>query len=249
MRLPGLAAMLALLALAACAQKPAEGPTVLAASSMQEALEAVADDWAAQGHPRPVLAFAATPAIARQVEAGAPADLVLTADREWMEWLAGRDLLAGAPFPIASNGLVVVAPRDTTGPLSLAAFARDPAGGRIALAETTSVPAGRYARAALESLGLWQALAARVVPAENVRAALALVERGEVPVGVVYATDAQASDGVRVIERIDSAHHPRILYFAARVAGSRGTEAEDFASYLGSDAARRRVASYGFGSP
>ncbi|KLE33974.1 molybdate ABC transporter substrate-binding protein [Aurantiacibacter luteus] len=249
MRLPKLSALLALLVLAACAPEPDQGPTVLAASSTQEALEAVADDWAATGHPRPVLSFAATPAIARQVESGAPADLVLTADREWMDWLEERGLLAGEPFPVASNGLVAVAPRDSTTPVSLAAFARDAEAGRIALAETSSVPAGRYARAALENLGLWQALAPRVVPAENVRAALALVERGEVPLGVVYATDAQASQGVRVIERIDSSRHPRILYFGALVAGSQGREAEAFAAYLGSDAARRRVATYGFGSP
>ncbi|GGD58337.1 molybdate ABC transporter substrate-binding protein [Aurantiacibacter arachoides] len=220
---------------------------------MQEALEGIARDWEAEGQAAPVLSFGATSAIARQIESGAPADIVVTADREWMDWLEERDLLAGEPRAFASNTLVVVAPADPAGvvpvPMSLREFAQDPDGGRIALAETGSVPAGRYARAALQSMGLWDVLEPRVVPAESVRAALAFVERGEVPLGIVYATDAQASDGVRVIERVDPSLHPRILYYRAQVAASRDNEAQAFADYLVSDAARRRVASYGFGSP
>jgi len=233
--------------LAACAGSEdarGVGPTVLAASSLQEALTEVADAWAGQGHPQPRLSFAASSALARQIEGGAPADLFLSADEEWMDRLADEGLLRqGSRADLLTNQLVLIAPADTPadGPEALGS-------GRLALADPEAVPAGRYARAALESLGLWHDVARRIVPAENVRAALALVERGEVPLGIVYATDAQASDEVRVVYRFSSESHPPIRYPVAVLATSDHTEAADFRAYLASAEAQRIFERHGFGA-
>lgn len=235
--------------LASCSKSDSEGPVVLAAASMQEALEAAAADWQSSGNPRPILSFASTPAVARQIGEGAPADLVVTADRQWMDWLVERGLVDGSPRAFATNGLTVVAPRNASEPTSLVAFAADPDGGRIAMAQTDTVPAGRFARAALEHLGLWDQLEPRVISGENVRVALALVERGEVPVGIVYASDAQASQRVRVVERLDPSIHPPIIYYVAVVAGSVNEDAAVFRDFLAGDRGRAIVASHGFGWP
>ena len=230
--------------LASCGQQaePERGPTVLAAASLQEALEQAAAAWEAEGHPAPVLSFAGTSALARQVEQGAPADLFISADEEWMDTLAGENLLrAGTRRDLLGNDLVVIAPRGAKAP-ALA----DLGDGKLALADPGAVPAGKYAKASLESLGLWADLADNVVPAENVRAAMALVERGEAPLGVVYATDALASDKVAVVEKLPGASHPPIRYPAAVLAGSKNPQAEEFLAYLASDAADKIFAEHGF---
>jgi molybdate transport system substrate-binding protein len=242
--------LLALLipALLACGQAAdrdgARGPVVLAASSLQESLEEVADAWAAEGHAAPVLSFAASSALARQVEQGAPADLFVSADEEWMDTLAGQGLLrTGTRTDLFSNRLVLIAKAGGT-VRSLAELGD----GRLALADPDAVPAGKYAKAALESLGQWQAVEARVAPAENVRAALALVERGEAPLGIVYATDALASDAVEVIETFPESSHPPIRYPAAVLADSKHPDAAAFLAFLSSDAARQIFAKHGFGT-
>ena len=178
----------ALLACSESADGPGPGPVVLGASSLQESLEEVGKAWAAEGHAAPVLSFAASSALARQVEQGAPADLFVSADEEWMDKLEGQNLLrAGTRGDILTNQLVLVTRKGGT--VRRLADLRD---GKLALADPGAVPAGKYAKAALESLGQWQAVEAKVVPAENVRAALALVERGEAALGIVYTTDALA---------------------------------------------------------
>lgn len=242
-----LAAISFALLLSSCSPAEREGPVVLAASSLQEAIEDAADNWEMQGNARPVLSFAASSAIARQVELGGPADLVITADREWIDWLGERDLLEGAPRALVTNGLVVVAPLEGDISMSLADFAADEAAGPLAIAEPEVVPAGRFARAALENLDLWEPLEDRIVPRENVRAALALVERGEVRMGIVYASDAQASRRVRVIERLDPSLHPPITYHLAHVSGSRHRGAEDFAEFLLGQQGRAILVARGFG--
>ena len=240
--LSGLASMLT-----ACAEEQPERLVVLAAASLQGALEEVADDWSETGGTAPSLSYAATPAVARQVAEGAPADIVVTADSEWMDWLAERGLIGGLPQIVATNALVVVAPRGGDAPMSLEEFAADPDGGLIALAETDNVPAGRFAREALERLGLWDALEARVVEGENVRAALALAERGEVRLAIVYASDAQAARRVQVVKRLDPALHRPIVYYAAITARSGRDDAAEFLDFLTSDQGRARIASHGFG--
>ena len=241
----------ALFALAGpAAAQPQRGTLVLAAASLQESLTAVADRWARRGHPRPVLSFAASSALARQAAAGAPADLFFSADSEWVDWLAARRLLApGTRANVLGNRLVVVALADRARAVPLRALGATLARGPVAMADPDAVPAGRYGKAALTKIGAWPAVAPRVVRAENVRAALALVERGAAPYGIVYATDAQASRSVRVVATFPAASHPRIVYPLARLARSRSAEAEAFRRYVLGREARAIFARYGFTAP
>ena len=247
-------ALFALLALTPPALA-ATAPTVLAAASLQEALTEAADTFARQGHPRPVLAFAASSALARQVEAGAPADLFVSADEQWMDVLAAkRRIVAASRRDLASNALVLIEPTAGHTRLAIARgfpLARALGGGRLALADPASVPAGIYAKAALTNLGVWPSVAGRIAAAENVRATMALVERGQAPLGVVYATDALASAKVRVIARFPSVSHPRIAYPVALVAPINGRvanpEGEAFQRFLLGPAGAAILRRRGFG--
>ena len=235
------------LLLPSLASAQGRGPVVLAAASLQEVLTAAADTWARQGHARPVLSFAATPALARQVQAGAPADLFVSADEEWMDALAVKGLLApGTRAVLAGNRLVIVAPAGRGVQLTAATLAATLAAGPVAMADPTSVPAGKYGRVALQRLGAWNAVAPRIVRAENVRAALALVERGAAPFGIVYRTDARASRLVRVAGVFPAASHPPIRYPVARLRRSAHPEAETFRRFLTSPDGRALFAHYGF---
>lgn len=207
-----------------------DGPLVLAAASLQESMTAAADAWARHGHARPVLSFAASSVLARQVAAGARADLFVSADEQWMDVLQRQRMLApGTRAPLLGNRLVLVARAEAAGePRPLAAMLRGP----IAVADPDSVPAGRYAEAALRKLDLWDRAAPRLVRAENVRAALALVERGAAPYGIVYATDARASRRVRVAGVFPQSSHGPIVYPLARLRSSTHPEAEGFRRFL-----------------
>lgn len=242
----------ALLGASASAHAQDRGPLVLAAASMQEALTDAANRWAALRHPRPVLSFAASSALARQVEAGAKADLFVSADEEWMDYLQGKNLLrAGTRARLTENRLVLVAPMASKAKLHIGprfALARALGTGRLAMADPTTVPAGRYGKAALEKLGVWQAVGTRIAPAENVRAALTLVERGAVPLGVVYATDARASGKVRVIGVFPASSHPPITYPVAVLKASAHPEAEAFRRFLISREGRAILVRRGFGA-
>lgn len=236
-----------LIAAPATAQQE-RGPLVLAAASLQEALTEVADEWTRDGHARPVLSFAASSTLARQAATGAPADLFLSADREWMDYLDQRGLLAaGTRGDLLGNRLVVVARAGSTGRLrNRAEIARTLAAGPLAMADPDSVPAGKYGKAALKRLGAWDAVAPRVVRAENVRAALALVERGAAPFGIVYATDARAAKGVRVAGVFPAASHPPIVYPLARLKASSHPDAEAFQRFLTGPRAKAIFVRYGF---
>ena len=238
-----------LLGLAPARAQP-RGPVVLAAASLHEALDDAGRAWAGKGHARPVISFAGTPALARQIEAGAPADLFISADEEWMDHVAARGLLRrGTRAVLARNRLVLVAPASSTARLTIAPgfpLARALGTGRLAMADPDSVPAGRNARAALTSLGVWPSVAPRIARAENVRAALALVERGEAPFGVVYATDARASTRVRVLGTFSEASHPPITYPMALLHGSTHAGAEPFRRFLLSREGRAILARRGF---
>ena len=239
----------ALLLFAAPAAAQRKGPLVLAASSLQEAFSEAADAWARRGHPRPVLAFAASSALARQVQSGAPAELFASADGAWMDVLA-RDarLVPGTRTDFAGNRLVVVAPRGSGARLTLRTLGTELARGPVAMADPGAVPAGKYGRAALQRLGAWQAVAPRVVRAENVRAALALVERGAAPYGIVYETDARASPVVRVAGVFPTGSHPAIRYPIARLRGG-GAEAEGFRRFLLSAPGQAILRRHGFTRP
>lgn len=229
------------------------GPVVLAAASLQESLTEAADAWAAKGHAKPVISFAASSALARQVMAGAPADLFLSADEEWMDAVAKAGLLrAGTRTTLLGNRLVLIAPASSKVRLTPArgfALARALGSGRLALADPDAVPAGKYAKAALTHLGVWASVAAKVAPAENVRAAMALVERSAAPLGIVYATDARASKAVRVVGVFPASSHPPIRYPVALLKASRSRDAAGFRAFLLSKQGRAIFARHGFSAP
>jgi len=227
-----------------------KGPLVLAASSLQESMTAAADAWARRGHPRPVVSFAASSALARQVEAGAAADLFVSADEAWMDELATRRLIvAGTRATFLANRLVLVSPKAVHVRIPVAppaALARVLGAGPLAMADTASVPAGKYGKAALERLGVWDKVQPHVVAAENVRAALALVERGAAPLGIVYATDAKASPSVRIAGVFPEYTHPPITYPVARLSASTSPDAEGFRRFLTRGAGTASFKRYGF---
>jgi len=218
----------AALAATACSPRPeTETPplTVFAAASLTEALDAVIDAFQAQTGIRARAVYAGSAQLARQIEQGAPADLFISADIEWMDWLDARHAIdAAARRNIASNRLVLIAPTAddprsldlSPGPALRRRILARLGDGRLATAEP-DVPAGRYGREALTALGLWATLAPRLAPAENVRAALALVARRETPLGVVYQTDALAEPDVTVVATFADDLHSPIIYPAAPV--------------------------------
>ncbi len=246
--------LLALIAACLIAPAPAvaqrHGPVVLAASSLQESLTDAATQWAKMGHATPVLSFAATPALARQIAAGAPADLFISADEAWMDDVSGKGLIqAGSRTSFLSNRLVLIAPASSRLRLAIGPrfpLARALGRGRLAMADPDSVPAGKYGKAALIRYGVWPGVAARLARAENVRAALALVARGEAPLGIVYATDARASKAVRVIGVFPPDSHPAITYPVALLKAATHPEASAFRRFLMSRAGKAIFARHGF---
>jgi molybdate transport system substrate-binding protein len=252
---PILRALLALLMLAFALPASAQnkGPLVLAAASLQESMTALADTWTRKGHARPVLSFAGSQALARQIRAGAPADLFVSADQEWMDAVAGEGFLyTTTRADMAGNALVLIAPAGSRLSLRIARnfpIAGALGRGRLSMADPDSVPAGKYGKAALESLGVWPGVQSRIARSENVRSALALVERGEAPLGIVYATDARASNKVRVVGAFTASSHAPIRYPLARLKASKHREAEAFRRFLLSREAARILARYGFTRP
>jgi molybdate transport system substrate-binding protein len=244
----------ALICLAACGSqlRQARQPlVVLAAASLQEALTAEAEAWAKQDHPHPILSFAASSALARQVQSGAPADLFFSADEAWMDRLEkSGSLRQGTRRDMLTNSLVLVAPKASRASIALsdpASLVTTVGNGKLAMADPDAVPAGKYGKAALEHLKAWNAVAGKVAAAENVRAALKLVETGEAPLGVVYATDAAASPKVRVVATFPEGSHPPIRYPVAILAASRNAQAKSFEAFLGSAAGQAIFRRYGFG--
>lgn len=242
-------AMIASLSPAHAAQR---GPTVLAAASLQESMTEAANIWAAKGHAKPVLSFAGSSALARQIAAGAPADLFVSADEPWMDYVAKRGLLAPrSRTSFLYNRLVLVAPAASRVKINIGPgfpLAKILGKGRLAMADPDAVPAGKYGKAALTYLGVWPSVRTKVAIGENVRAALALVERGEAPLGIVYATDAKASKKVRAVGLFPVGSHPPITYPVARLKSSRHTDAEAFRRFLISREGRAIFAKYGFGT-
>ncbi|PKP98556.1 MAG: molybdate ABC transporter substrate-binding protein [Alphaproteobacteria bacterium HGW-Alphaproteobacteria-13] len=238
------------LLLAPQAHAAERGPLVLAAASLQESLTEAADAWAARGHAKPVLSFAASSALARQIVAGAPADIFLSADEPWMDAVAKAGLLRpGTRTTLLANRLVLIAPAQSKlrlTPQPGFPLARALGRGRLALADPGAVPAGKYAKDALTRLGVWRSVAGKVAPAENVRAAMALVERGAAPLGIVYATDAQASRAVRVVGTFPASSHAPIHYPVAVLTASRHRDAAPFRAFLTSREGRAIFARHGF---
>lgn len=237
-----------------CANATAQTLTVFAAASLKNALDAIVAERKPAG-ARVSIAYGASSTLARQIENGAPAEVYVSADLEWMDYLAARGLIrADTRRNLIGNALVLIAPQDGRQSdgrqtvdlrpgVPLAALL---GGGRLAIADPHSVPAGKYAHAALEKLGVWPSVAGRLAPAENVRAALMLVARGEAPLGIVYASDAAAEPKVRIAARFDARLHPPIVYPAALTAAARGGDAAQFLDALGTPAARALFERHGF---
>ena len=231
------------------AQAQQRPPLVLAAASLQESLTAAADAWAKKGHLKPTISFAASSALARQIESGAPADLFVSADEDWMNALAAKNLIvASTRVTFLGNRLVVAAAAGSKVRIPVrppTALVRVLTAGPLAMADT-AVPAGKYGQASLEKLGVWAQVSPKVVRAENVRATLALVERGAAPLAIVYATDAKASAKVRIAGVFPEATHPAITYPIARLKTSTNPEAEGFRRFLVSPAGKAIFVRYGF---
>ena len=248
------AALAALFVMAAATAAPAPAALprpvlVFAAASLKNALDAVAAKWHAETGARAVVSYAATSTLAKQIDNGAPADLFVSADEKWMDYLQKRHLIdPQTRIDLLGNSLVLIAPADTVSSGRIAPgfpLARWLHGGRLAIAEPDAVPAGIYAKQALQNLGVWQSVADHIAAAENVRAALALVARGEAPLGIVYKTDAAVEPGVRIVGTFPPASHTPIVYPAALTRTARDG-ARELESFLRGPAARAIFEAQGF---
>jgi molybdate transport system substrate-binding protein len=231
--------LVGLLVMVCCAAaSAADRPlTVFAAASLRESLDNVEQAWEATGHQKVVVSYAASSALAKQIEQDAPADIFISADSEWMDYLQDRKLIEPASrFVLVRNALVLIAPAtsllQSLDPTKKDAVLAALGSGRFAVAETSSVPAGRYARQALEKLGLWNDLSTRLAQGENVRATLEYVARGDTPLGIVYLTDARAEPRVKVLAVFDEKTHEKILYPAARTVAAEPKPAAEFLAFL-----------------
>ncbi len=237
---------------AAEVQAQASGPLIFAAASLKNALDDIAAAWVKDaGKPAPRISYAASSALAKQIEQAAPADLFLSADEDWMDYVAARKLIkVETRTSLLNNRIVLIAPQDSKVAVTLALgvdVKSALAGGRLAMANVDAVPAGKYGRAALEKLGAWSGVKDQVAQAENVRAALLLVSRGEAPLGIVYRTDAAVDDKVRIVALFPEDTHPPIVYPMAVTSTAPHADAAGFAAYLRGTAARAIFEKYGFG--
>lgn len=227
---------------------------VFAAASLKPALDEIASLPAVAAIGEVRISYAASSQLARQIEAGAPAAIFVSADRDWMDYLAERQrIVADSRGDLLGNALVLVAPKDSIVALDIVPgldlAAALGAGGRLALGEPNSVPAGKYAKAALTKLGAWDAVSARIVAADNVRAALNFVARGEAPLGVVYRSDAISEPAVRVVATFPDDTHAPIVYPAARITGHDSAAARALLEALRAPAQQAIFRRHGFDAP
>jgi molybdate transport system substrate-binding protein len=220
----------------------AQDVVVFAAASLTNALDEAAKLFERQGGTHAKISYAASSTLAKQIERGAPADIFISADLDWMNYLEQRHLIQPATRRnLLGNRLVLVAAADNDVRVEikpgfdLAALLK---GGRLAMADTDAVPAGKYGKAALENLGVWNSVGSAVAPAESVRAALLFVSRREAPLGIVYATDAAADPRAKIVGVFPENTHPPIIYPAALTADSKNPSAARLLDFLASPAAK-----------
>jgi molybdate transport system substrate-binding protein len=224
--------------------------TVFAAASMKNALDDIDAAYTAKTGVKVVASYAASSALAKQIEQGAPADIFASADTDWMDYATSKkNINEPSRVNLLGNSIVLIAPKDskietvTIAPgFDLAKLAGD---GKIATGDVKAVPVGKYAKAALEKLGAWQAAEPKFAMAESVRAALTLVARGEAALGIVYSTDAKIEPGVKIVGIFPPDSHPAIIYPIAATATAK-TEATDYLAFLRSSAAKTIFEKYGF---
>ncbi|MXN51042.1 molybdate ABC transporter substrate-binding protein [Shinella sp. AETb1-6] len=228
----------------------AEKVTVFAAASLKNALDAANAAWQAETGNETTVSYAASSALAKQIEAAAPADLFISADLAWMDYVAEKKLIKDETRSnLLGNRIVLVAPKDAAKAVDikegfdLAGLVGD---GKLAMGAVDSVPAGKYGKAALEKLGVWPSVESKVAGAESVRAALALVSRGEAPYGIVYETDAAADPGVAIVGTFPEDSHPPIIYPVAILAESRSPAAAAYLDFLKSEKAAPFFTGQGF---
>jgi molybdate transport system substrate-binding protein len=244
----GVAAAMAMAPAGAWAQG---GMVVFAAASLKNALDEIAGAWSKEtGKPMPKISYAASSALAKQMEQGAPADMLISADTDWMDYVDKKDLIKkDSRFDVLGNKIVLIAPRNSTTTVALKQgfdLAKALNGGKLAMANVDAVPAGKYGKAALEKLGAWDGVKGNVAQAENVRAALLLVARGEAPLGIVYATDAAAEPNVKIVGEFPADSHPPIIYPAALTKDAKSPDAKAFLDMLKSSKARPAFEKQGF---
>ncbi len=251
-RLAGYFAALSILLGSNCAPALAQEKslTVFAAASMKNALDDIGAAYTAKSGVKIVASYAASSALAKQIEQGAPADIFASADTDWMDYaVAKKTINEPTRVNLLGNSLVLIAPKDSRldkvairPGFDLSKLAGD---GRIATGDVRSVPSGKYAKASLEKLGAWQAAEPKFAMAESVRAALALVARGEAPLGIVYETDAKVEPGVRIVGAFPADSHAAIIYPVAAT-GTAKPEAAGYLAFLRSSAAKAIFEKYGF---
>ncbi|MGV1872226.1 molybdate ABC transporter substrate-binding protein [Agrobacterium rosae] len=210
--------------------------TVFAAASMKNALDAANAEWAKETNNEATVSYAASSALAKQIEAGAPADLFISADLAWMDYVAGKKLIKeDTRTNLLGNRLVIVAPADKATPVEIKQgfdLAKLVGDGKLAMGAVDSVPAGKYGKSALEKLGVWSSVEGKVAGAESVRAALVLVSRGEAPYGIVYQTDAAADQGVKIVGTFPQDNHEPIIYPVAILSESKSPAAAAYLEFL-----------------
>lgn len=223
---------------------------IFAAASLKNALDAINAQWQKETGKKAVISYAASSALAKQIEQGAPAHIFISADLDWMDYLAKKNLIKpDTRANLLGNRIVLIAPKDKAQAIEIKAgfdLAKILGEGRLAMANVDSVPAGKYGKAALEKLGVWASVSSKIAQAENVRAALLLVSRGEAPAGVVYQTDAAADAKVKIIGTFPEDTHPRIIYPIALTAGATSPEAAAWLAYVKSAKAKPLFEAQGF---
>lgn len=248
--LAGVAGICAATCLAPAASLADETVTVFAAASLKNALDAVNAACEADVGEKATISYAASSALAKQIESGAPADIFVSADLDWMAYLSEKNLTKkDTEVKLLGNSIVLVAPADSTVATEIE-DGFDLAGllgeGKLAMANVDAVPAGKYGKAALEKLGAWAAVEGKVAQAENVRAALALVSTGEAPLGIVYKTDAAADANVKIVGTFPEGSHKPIVYPAAITAESKDDDAAAFLKCMQSAKAKALFEEQGF---
>lgn len=228
----------------------AQNVTVFAAASLKNALDEIDTEYHKRGGEKAAISYAASPALAKQAESGAPADIFISADLDWMDYVEKRKLVkAGTRINLLRNEIVLVAPADSKASVTIGPrfpLAKLLGNGRLAMADPDSVPAGKYGKAALEYLEVWPTVADKVARAENVRAALLFVSRGEAPFGIVYRTDAASDKNVRIVGAFPANSHPEIIYPAALLAAGKSPGAEKYFAFIKSPEAAGIFRKHGF---
>jgi len=223
---------------------------IFAAASLKNALDAVNAQWQKETGKKAILSYAASSALARQIEQGAPAQMFISADLDWMDYVAKKNLIKpDTRSNLLGNRIVLIAPKDKAQTVEIKAgfdLAKVLGDGRLAMANVDAVPAGKYGKAALEKLGAWANVSSKVAQAENVRAALLFVSRGEAPAGIVYQTDAAADANVKIIGVFPEDTHPRIIYPIALTANAAHPDATAFLAYIKSAKAKPVFEAQGF---